>query len=80
MLCFAEIVNTDVSWSYYFDSSDKFKLWQLQKLNEQKIQLNEAKGKTLCDDRARYGKRRMAIPFDADHGEDAQVIGEKGNA
>lgn len=53
---------------------------ELQKLNEQKIQLNEAKGKTLCDDRARYGKRRMAIPFDADHGEDAQVIGEKGEA
>lgn len=73
-------VNTDVAWSYDFDSSDRLELWQLQKLNEQKLRLNEAKGKVLCDDRARYGKRRTAIPLDTDRGKDAQVVGEKGNA
>ncbi|XP_074572319.1 uncharacterized protein LOC141828833 isoform X2 [Curcuma longa] len=58
----------------------RINLLENEKLNEQKLRLNEAKGKVLCDDRARYGKRRTAIPLDTDRGKDAQVVGEKGEA
>ncbi|KAG6506992.1 hypothetical protein ZIOFF_032326 [Zingiber officinale] len=63
-----------------FDSSDKFELWQMQKLYEQKSRLKEVKGKNLRDDRASYGKdvRRVTTLSDPDHGKDEQVVGEKG--